>query len=119
MRSERASARQDLSPLFAALGDQTRLRLLDRLCDEGPSSITRLSAGLAVTRQSVSKHLCVMEAAGLVSAQKQGREQIFHLETRRLAVARAQLDQLSRQWDRRLERLRDLVEDEPPRSAER
>lgn len=98
--------------LFAALGDQKRLWLVSRLCHGGPASITRLSAGGPITRQAVTKHLRVMEEAGLVRSSRRGRERVWQLEQRKLEEARRFLNQISTQWDEALERLRALVEDE-------
>lgn len=105
-----ASSLNGFSPVFAALGDDTRLKLVSRLCEQGPLSITRLSAGLPVTRQAVTKHLGVMEEAGLISGVRVGRERVWQLEPRRLLRARQTLELISRQWDEKLERLRLLVE---------
>ncbi len=98
--------------LFAALGDETRLRLVARLCDEGPQSITRLTldVGAAVTRQAITKHLRVMHDAGLVKETRAGRESIWHIEARRIQAARRYLDQISAQWDEALGRLKAFVE---------
>jgi DNA-binding transcriptional ArsR family regulator len=98
--------------LFAALGDETRLRLVFRLCDDGPMSITRLTAGSKLTRQAITKHLRVMEGSGLVRSTRHGRESVWQLDQRRLADARRYLDLISNQWDAALLRLRALVEDE-------
>ena len=109
-----ASARQaldDSAPVFAALGDETRLQIVARLCAEGPLSITRLSEGAGVTRQAITKHLNALSAAGLARHAKSGREQIWELETRRLEMARRCLDRISGQWDIALGRLKALVED--------
>jgi DNA-binding transcriptional ArsR family regulator len=97
--------------LFAALGDNTRLRLVTRLCNEGPMSITRLTAGSRVTRQAVRKHLRKMEKAGLVRGRRRGRESVWQLEQRRLEEARRYLAVISRHWDDALERLRKFVEE--------
>ena len=105
MRATMASA-----PLFAALGDPTRLGLVARLCDEGPLPIAKLAAGSDVSRQAVTKHLHVLEDAGLVRSARDGRENVWELRPRRLDDARRYLDQISRQWDDKLERLRSLVE---------
>ncbi|PYQ10867.1 MAG: transcriptional regulator [Acidobacteria bacterium] len=98
------------APIFAALGDQTRLRLVSRLCDDGPMSITRLTVGSKVTRQAVTKHLRVMQEAGLLRSTRHGRESVWQLDQRRLDDARRYLDQISEQWDDVLGRLRELVE---------
>jgi DNA-binding transcriptional ArsR family regulator len=92
------------APVFAALGDETRLALLDRLGTRGPQSITRLTAGSAVTRQAITKHLQVLAEAGLVHDTRRGRERIWTLDTDRLDEARHYLDQIAHQWDEALER---------------
>ena len=99
------------APLFAALGDKTRLRIVYRLSHAGPMSITRLTEGAKVTRQAITKHLRVMKRAGLVSNAWHGRESVWRLDQRRLEEARHHLDVISSQWDQALSRLRDLVED--------
>ena len=98
------------APVFAALGDQTRLHLVSSLCDAGPQSITRLTSGCKVTRQAVTKHLRVMEKAGLVHCRRAGRESVWQLELRALEDARRYLAQISTQWDQALSRLRTFVE---------
>jgi DNA-binding transcriptional ArsR family regulator len=107
------SARRSSAPLFAALGDQTRLRLVSRLCDHGPMSITGLTTGSKVTRQAITKHLRVMEKAGLVRSTRRGRESVWQLDQKRLRDARRYLGQISEQWDDALGRLREFVEDSP------
>jgi DNA-binding transcriptional ArsR family regulator len=102
---------RDAAPLFAALGDPTRLALLGRLSAHGPESIVQLCASSAVSRQAITKHLEVLSRAGLVRGSRRGREHIWQLEPKRLADARAHLDRISRQWDDALERLRSFVED--------
>ena len=109
----------DAAPVFAALGDPTRLRLVSRLCAGGPMSITALAAGADVTRQAVTKHLTVLERAGLARGARLGRERVWELEQRRLAEARRCLDRISDQWDVALDRLRALVETERPRVRRR
>jgi DNA-binding transcriptional ArsR family regulator len=100
----------DAAPIFAALGDATRLRIVARLCDDGPSSIVRLTEGARVSRQAITKHLRALEGAGLVRSGRNGRERIWELQTKRLADVRHYLDQISMQWDDALARLRTLVE---------
>ena len=100
------------APVFAALGDPTRLRIVMRLCTEGPQSIVQLTEGSQVTRQAVTKHLVALEEAGLVRGERDGRERIWELQGKRLAEARHWLDQISEQWDAAIERLRALVEEE-------
>jgi DNA-binding transcriptional ArsR family regulator len=97
--------------LFAVLGDETRLRLVSRLCGGGPMSIARLTEGSHVTRQAITKHLRVMEGSGLVRCTRKGRESVWQLNQRRLEHARRYLDSISRQWDKALVRLKEFVED--------
>jgi DNA-binding transcriptional ArsR family regulator len=102
--------RADVALIFAALGDGTRLRIVARLCEEGPLSITRLTAGAAVSRQAITKHLHALEEAGLARVSRNGRESVWELRTTGLAGVQLYLDQISRQWDAALDRLRALVE---------
>ena len=110
-RSAAAARLHESAPVFAALGDETRLQIVARLCAEGPLSITRLSEGAGVTRQAITKHLNALSAAGLARNVKTGREQIWELEVRRLEMARRCLDRISDQWDIAITRLKALVED--------
>jgi DNA-binding transcriptional ArsR family regulator len=113
-RSSRTAVRLDeAAPIFAALGEETRLRLVEKLCAEGPLSITRLSEGTGVTRQAITKHLQMLADAGLVHDNWSGRERIWELETRRLEKARRCLDQISAQWDAAIDRLKAFVEERP------
>jgi DNA-binding transcriptional ArsR family regulator len=98
------------APLFEALGDETRLALVNRLSAEGPQSITRLTTGSAMTRQAITKHLQILAEAGLVHDSRQGRERIWTLDTNRLDEASRYLDQIAQRWDEALERLRQFVE---------
>jgi DNA-binding transcriptional ArsR family regulator len=102
---------QESAALFAALGDTTRLRLLFRLSDGGPMSITRLTVGGNLTRQAITKHLLVMEQAGLAHSTWKGRENVWRLDQKRLEDARHYLDLISKHWDAALGRLRRFVED--------
>ena len=98
-------------PVFAALGDATRLALVKRLCAGGPLSIARLTTGSPVTRQAIAKHLGVLAGAGLVHGVRRGRERIWALDPGHLGVARSYLDQISFQWDKSLDRLKRFVEE--------
>lgn len=98
------------APLFTALGDETRLAIVARLSREGPLSISRLAEDAPVTRQAVTKHLRVLEAAGLAASRRDGRERIWRIEPGRLDEAREYLERISRQWDEALVRLRAFVE---------
>ena len=79
-RSAAAAKIAEAAPVFAALGDATRLRLVARLCGDGPLSIARLSDGTGVTRQAITKHLNALAAAGLARDTRSGRERIWELE---------------------------------------
>jgi DNA-binding transcriptional ArsR family regulator len=110
-RSARADAGLPGSAaIFAALGDETRLGLVSRLCEEGPLSIARLTGSFDITRQAITKHLRVMEDAGLVRRTQTGRESLWQIEQHRLAEARQYLQQISAQWDVALARLKRFVE---------
>jgi DNA-binding transcriptional ArsR family regulator len=100
-----------VADVFFALGDGTRLSVVTKLGAGGALSATALSEGAKVTRQAIAKHLGVLEDAGLVRHEKRGREVLYSLETRRLELARAFLDDVSTGWDRAIERLRKLVEE--------
>ena len=110
-RSAGASRLVRAAPVFAALGDETRLSLVARLCAEGPQSIARLTSGSDVTRQAITKHLGVLADAGVVHDLWRGRERIFDLDTARLEEARRCLDAISQRWDEALARLQKLVEE--------
>jgi DNA-binding transcriptional ArsR family regulator len=99
------------APVFAALGDPTRLSLLMRLSDGESRSISSLSADSRLTRQAVTKHLHVLEGAGLVRSLRVGRESRFAYRPEPLAQALSYLDTVSAQWDAALGRLRTFVED--------
>lgn len=99
------------APIFAALGDETRLRLVARLSSEGPLSIARLTQGSAVTRQAITKHLQVLASTGVASSSRVGRESLWEVEREPLELARQCLDGISAQWDAALARLRKFVED--------
>jgi DNA-binding transcriptional ArsR family regulator len=102
---------QQTAPVFAALGDPTRLRLVAALCAGGALSIAELTAGTAVTRQAVTRHLETLADAGLVSDVRQGRERLWEFEPARIDEARRSLDAIAQQWDTALQRLKSLVED--------
>jgi DNA-binding transcriptional ArsR family regulator len=105
-----AAALRTRATVFAALGDETRLGLLAKLTSGEPQSIARLTEGTRLTRQAVTKHLRVLEGAGVVHSVKAGRESRFVLDPKPIAGAQAYLEHVSRQWDSALARLKALVE---------
>jgi DNA-binding transcriptional ArsR family regulator len=105
---------RDPAAVFAALGDETRLRLVSRLSSGGPASISRLTDGSGVTRQAVTKHLRVLAGAGLVRARRRGRESLWRLQPERLDEAQRSLDLIARQWDHALSKLKAFVESPLP-----
>lgn len=107
----KVEANPSSAALFAALGDPTRLALVERLADGGERSICVLADGLPMSRQAVRKHLAVLEDAGLVRRVATGRERHFLLAKKRIEEARAYLDDVARQWDDALSRLKEFVED--------
>ena len=101
---------RESAAVFAALGDDTRWRLVSRLSGGGPLSISRLTADFPITRQAITKHLRVMQSARLVSGTMQGRERVWQLDPKRLADARRHLQIISDRWDETLGRLKAFVE---------
>jgi DNA-binding transcriptional ArsR family regulator len=107
-----AARRADAAPVFAALGDRTRLRLVTRLSDDGPLSIARLSDGAGVTRQAITKHLKALAKAGVVRDRRHGRERIWELQPKRLEMASRYLNDVSGQWDAAIWRLRAFLDED-------
>ena len=103
-------SRPDPVPIFAALGDRTRLSLLSKLSDGQARSIASLSADTSLTRQAITKHLRVLENAGLVRSSRVGRESRFAFRPEPIMEARSYLDSVAAQWDDALARLRAFVE---------
>ncbi|MCX8565231.1 metalloregulator ArsR/SmtB family transcription factor [Mycolicibacterium mucogenicum] len=106
------------APLFDALGDPNRLRIVVRLCETGPCSTSQVTQVIPVTRQAATKHLLLLEAVGLVTSSRHGRERIWRIQPDPLAEASEYLTALSKRWDRALDRLRSYVEDQPEESIE-
>lgn len=98
-------------PVFAALGDQTRLSLVVRLLNGPPRSISQLTAGTRLSRQAVTKHLRVLEDVGIVHSVQVGRESRFELDPEPIENLRKYLETVSEAWDRALGRLKAFVED--------
>jgi DNA-binding transcriptional ArsR family regulator len=106
-----ASALRGSVAIFGALGDPTRLRIVTRLCNQGPMTVSKITATSGVTRQAVAKHLQVLERAGLVASTRYGRTRVCQLEPSRLDLARRDLERVSIQWDQTLSRLKRFVEE--------
>ena len=111
--SRRVESLAGAAPVFAALGDETRLGLVARLCTGGPMPIARLTAGMGITRQAITKHLHVLAGAGLARGTRVGRDHIWEIEPARLDEARRWLDHIEGQWDEALRRLKAAVERDP------
>jgi len=109
-RSGSGAPSTSAAALFDALGDVTRLALVDRLGRVGPASLARLTAGSGVSRQAMRKHLRVLERTGLARGEKRGRESLWRLCPSRLDEAHRALERISARWDRALDRLRTCVE---------
>ncbi|HEY4365664.1 MAG TPA: metalloregulator ArsR/SmtB family transcription factor [Steroidobacteraceae bacterium] len=109
-RSTKTAALSNFAPLFAALGDETRLRIIAVLCAGGAMSIAQLTTGTDITRQAVTKHLQVLADAGLVHDVKSGRERLWQFEPAQLEAARRSLEVIAQQWDHALAKLRIAVE---------
>ena len=99
------------APVFAALGDATRLSLLSRLCDGQPRSIAQLTEGTGLTRQGVTKHLAILEDAQVITSERVGRESRFAVHAATLTGAKCYLELASQQWDDAIGRLRRIVDE--------
>lgn len=111
MAATRYSRARRSAPVFAALGDETRLHLLSRLCREGPLSISSLAAGTEVTRQAITKHLRRMQEAGVLRESRQGRESVWEVDLASLDEAQRYLRAIADEWDAALGRLKRFVEE--------
>src|SRR3954469_8807475 len=101
IRSHIARKRQARAPVFAALGDETRLLLVAKLCRGQPSSISQLTEGSKLTRQAITQQLRVLEDGGTLHRVRRGRESRFEVDPEPIEEIRAYLDLVSEQWDRR------------------
>ena len=110
-RSRIAARRLAPAPVFAALGDKTRLALVAKLCRGKPRSISQLTAGSKLTRQAITKHLRVLERAEIVHSVRTGRESLFQFHPEPIEELKRYLDLVSEQWNRALLRLKSFVED--------
>ena len=109
-RNREAVRLQEQATIFAALGDQTRLLLVAKLADGRPYSIAQLTVGSPLTRQAITKHLRVLEGAGMIRCARRGRESRFEFNPRPMEQLREYLDRVSAQWDEALGRLKAFVE---------
>jgi DNA-binding transcriptional ArsR family regulator len=106
-----AARRRRYAPVFAALGDETRRALVAKLCGGQPRSISQLTEGSRLTRQAITKHLRVLETAGVVHSVRAGRESLFAFDPHPFETMREYLDFVSERWDQALSRLKTFVED--------
>lgn len=109
-RSSIVAKRRANAPVFAALGDETRLSLVAKLCAGEPRSISQLTRGSRLTRQAITKHLRVLENAAIVHSVRSGRESLFGFDPEPLEDIKEYLDLVSEQWDQALSRLKSFVE---------
>ena len=110
MSAKRPSSAQAKAAVFAALGDETRLSLLASLCDGKRHSIAELTQGTRLTRQAVTKHLRVLERVHIVHGARAGRESLFTFNPQPVLDMKEYLEQVSKQWDSALSRLKAFVE---------
>jgi DNA-binding transcriptional ArsR family regulator len=111
LRGEGRGALAGRATVFAALGDATRLSLIGKLSSGKPQSIARLADGTPLSRQAITKHLRVLEGAGIVHSVRVGRESMFEFRPQPLKDLRSYLDRVSEQWDDVLARLKSFVEE--------
>ena len=97
--------------IFAALGEPTRIGLIDQLGDGAPRSISTLARDLPISRQALTKHLRVLEVAGLATVERDGRETLYRIDPAGLLAAEAWIGTVSRQWDSAIDRLKRHVEE--------
>jgi DNA-binding transcriptional ArsR family regulator len=105
-----AAVRRTYAPVFSALGDESRLSLVTKLCAGEPRSISQLTRGSRLTRQAITKHLHVLEEAGIVRSVRAGRENLFEFEPGAIEEIKEYLNLVSKQWDQKLARLKAFVE---------
>jgi DNA-binding transcriptional ArsR family regulator len=106
-----AANRRTHALVFAALGDTTRLSLVVKLCRGKPRSISQLTERSKLTRQAITKHLRVLESAGIVHCVHTGRKSLFEVDLKPIVEVRDYLGFVSEQWDQALARLESFVED--------
>jgi DNA-binding transcriptional ArsR family regulator len=113
MLRKRPSSARAKAAVFAALGDETRLSLLSRLCSGRRYSIAELTEGTKLTRQAVTKHLRVLERVRMVHGTREGRQSMFQFDPQPVIEMKEYLEMVSRHWDVALARLKSLVESDP------
>jgi DNA-binding transcriptional ArsR family regulator len=109
-RSSITAKQRAHAPVFAALGDETRLSLVAKLSGGQPRSISQLTHGSRLTRQAITKHLRVLENAAIVHSIRRGRESLFEFDPVPMQEIKKYLDLVSEQWDQALSRLKSFVE---------
>jgi DNA-binding transcriptional ArsR family regulator len=109
-RSGMVANRRAHASVFAALGDETRLSLVAKLCGGQPRSISQLTRGSRLTRQAITKHLRVLERVEIVRSVHTGRESLFELNPEPIEEIKNYLDLVSEQWDQALARLKSFIE---------
>lgn len=100
----------DLAQLFAALGEPTRLSVVDRLRDGSERSIATIARGLPISRQALTKHLKVLDAAGIANSRRLGRETVYRIDPAGLIAAERWIADVSSQWDGAIDRLKKHLE---------
>ena len=113
MSLKRPSSARAKAAIFAALGDETRLSLLARLCSGQRYSIAELTEGTKLTRQAVTKHLRVLERVRIVHGTREGRQSLFQFDPHPVIELKEYLDLVSKQWDIALARLKSFAESDP------
>lgn len=103
---------QKRAQVFAALGDETRLSLVKTLVDGEAHSIAELAEGSPITRQAITKHLKVLEDAGIVHSSRSGRQALFRFDPKPMDELQVYIEELSVQWDQRLSRLKNFLEED-------
>jgi DNA-binding transcriptional ArsR family regulator len=113
MSPKRPSSARAKAAIFAALGDETRLSLLSRLCSGQRYSIAELTEGTKLTRQAVTKHLRVLERVRIVHGTREGRQSLFQFDPHPVIEMKDYLELVSKQWDIALARLKSFAESDP------
>jgi DNA-binding transcriptional ArsR family regulator len=104
------AALAEVDELWSAVGDPTRRRVLDTLLDRGEATATTLAGELPVTRQAVTKHLAVLDRAGLVEGHRRGREVRYAVRPQRLGAATRSMAPVAAEWDARLSAIKRIAE---------